>query len=56
VEKRIINSEERNGSGGLCDLYSCISGFCHQVAEKYSLRSYYAASSGNFWPTFRDNL
>ena len=33
-----------------------ISGFRHEVAENYALLSYYAASGGNFLPTFRDNL
>ena len=33
-----------------------ISGFFHEVAENCALLGYYAASSGNFLPTFRDNL
>jgi hypothetical protein len=33
-----------------------ISGFCRQVDENCILLSYYAASSGNFLPTFRNNL
>jgi len=33
-----------------------ISGFRREVDEKYALLGYYAASSGNFLPTFRDNL
>jgi len=38
-------------------IYICvISGFRHEVDEFYSLLGYYAASSGNSLPTFRDNL
>jgi len=33
-----------------------ISGFRREVAENGALLGYYAASSGNFLPTFRDNL
>jgi hypothetical protein len=33
-----------------------ISGFHHKVDESQVLLSYYAASSGNLLPTFRDNL
>jgi len=33
-----------------------ISGFRRQVDEDCALLGYYAASSGNFLPTFRDNL
>jgi len=33
-----------------------ISGFRHEVYENCALLSYYAASSGNSFPTFRDNL
>ena len=33
-----------------------ISGFRHEVYENCALLSYYAASSGNLFPTFRDNL
>jgi hypothetical protein len=33
-----------------------ISGFRREVDENYALMGYYAASSGNFVPTFRDNL
>ena len=33
-----------------------ISGFRSEVAENSSLLGYYAAISGNFLPTFRDNL
>jgi len=33
-----------------------ISGFRHEVDENCALLGYYAASSGNFVPTFRDNL
>jgi hypothetical protein len=32
------------------------SGFCRKVDENCALLSYYAASSGNFLPTFQDNL
>ena len=32
------------------------SGFRREVAENCALLSYYAASCGNFLPTFRDNL
>jgi hypothetical protein len=32
-----------------------ISGFRREVAQKCELLGYYAASSGNFLPTFRDN-
>ena len=33
-----------------------ISDFRREVDENCTLQSYYAASSGNFLPTFRDNL
>ena len=33
-----------------------ILGFCSKVAENCALMDYYAASSGNFLPTFRDNV
>jgi hypothetical protein len=33
-----------------------ISGFLREVAENYPPLGYYAASSGNFVPTFRDNI
>jgi len=33
-----------------------ISGFRREVDDKYALLVYYAASSGDFLPTFRDNL
>jgi len=33
-----------------------ISGFRHEVADNCALLGYYAASSGNSLPTFRDNL
>jgi hypothetical protein len=33
-----------------------ISGFRHEVDENCALVGYYAASSGNFLPTFRDNV
>jgi hypothetical protein len=33
-----------------------ISGFHHQVDENRALLGYYAASSGNSFPTFRDDL
>ena len=33
-----------------------ISDFRREVDEKYSLLGYYAASTDNFLPTFRDNL
>jgi hypothetical protein len=33
-----------------------ISGFHHEVDESRVLPGYYAASSGNLLPTFRDNL
>jgi len=33
-----------------------IYGFRHEVVENCSLLGCYAASSGNFLPTFRDNL
>ena len=32
------------------------SGFLREVAENCALLGYHAASSGNFLPTFRDNL
>ena len=37
-------------------ILSFISGFRRQVAENYALLGHYAASSGKFLPTFRDNL
>ena len=33
-----------------------ISGFLRELDEKYAVLGYYAASDGNFLPTFRDNL
>ena len=33
-----------------------ISGFRHEVDENYVLLRYYTVSSGNFLPTFQDNL
>ena len=33
-----------------------ISGFCREADENRTLLGYYAASSGNFLPTFRDSL
>jgi len=33
-----------------------IAGFRREVDEKHALLGYYAASSGNFLPTFRNNL
>jgi len=33
-----------------------ISGFRHEVDDSCALLGYYAAGSGNFLPTFRDNL
>jgi hypothetical protein len=33
-----------------------ISGFCHKVVQNHALLGYYTASSGNFLPTFWDNL
>jgi hypothetical protein len=38
--------------GHLC----VISGFCREVDENCALLDYYAAGSGNFLPTFWDNL
>jgi hypothetical protein len=43
----------------MCLLYFCLhvtSGFRREVDENCALLGYYAASSGNFLPTFRDNL
>jgi len=37
-------------------LTSVISGFSHKADDNCTLLSYYAASSGNFLPTIRDNL
>jgi hypothetical protein len=37
--------------------YACvISGFCREEDENCNLLGYYAASSGNFLPTFRDKI
>jgi hypothetical protein len=33
-----------------------ISGFCIEIDENFALLSYYAASSGNFFPMFWDKL
>ena len=33
-----------------------ISGFQAEVGKQYGLLGYYAASSGNFLPTFRNNI
>jgi hypothetical protein len=38
------------------DLNTVIYGFCREVDESCALLGYYAAGSGNFLPTFRDNL
>ena len=39
-----------------CTSFSMISGFRREVNKNCALLSYYAASSGNFLPKFRDNL
>jgi hypothetical protein len=40
-----------------CSLVECMtSGYCREVDENCTLLGYYAASSGNLLPTFRDNL
>jgi hypothetical protein len=38
------------------ELFYVISGFRREVDENYTLLRYYAASSGNFLPTFRDHI
>ena len=38
------------------DVWSVISGFRREVAENSTLLGYYAVSSDNFLPTFRNNL
>ena len=38
------------------DILCATSSFRHEVDENCALLGYYAASSGNFLPTFRDNL
>jgi hypothetical protein len=38
------------------DMIHVISGVRHEVAENCAVLGYYASSSGNFLPTFRDNL
>jgi hypothetical protein len=40
----------------LTDVQVQISDFHHEVAENCALLDYYAASSGNYLQTFRDNL
>jgi len=37
-------------------LFYVIAGFLREEAENVACLGYYAASSGNFLPTFRDNL
>ena len=46
------------GGISLVEIGDCcvVSGFRCEVAENCAVLSYYAASSGNFLPTFRDNL
>ena len=40
-----------------CRIFTClISGFRREVDENCARLGYYAGSSGNFSPTFRDNL
>ena len=58
-DKLLFNNLINNGgifkTGNNCP--SCeISGFRRKVAENCALMGYYAVSSGNFFPTFRDNL
>jgi hypothetical protein len=49
-----LGSEEFRWSEiGDCCVFA---GFRCEVAENCALLGYYAASSGNFLPTFRDNL
>jgi hypothetical protein len=38
------------------NVFCVISGFRREVTENCALLGYYAVSSGNFLPTFRDNL
>ena len=38
------------------DDFGVISGFLREIDQNCVLLGYYAASSGNFLPTFRDNL
>jgi hypothetical protein len=44
----------KGGGGGTGTVV--IAGFCHEVDENYTLLGYYSEGSGNFLPTFRDNL
>jgi hypothetical protein len=37
-------------------IFYVILSFRRKVYENCALQGYYAASSDNFWPTFRDNL
>ena len=37
-------------------ILSVTSGYRHKVDEDCTVVGYYAVSSGNLWPTFRDNL
>jgi hypothetical protein len=39
-----------------CSTVMLISGFRREVEVNHALLGYYAASSGNFLPTFRDNI
>ena len=39
-----------------CSVYCVISGFRREVDENCALLGHYAASSGSYVPTFRDNL
>jgi hypothetical protein len=51
----LINNHIKKAYGQLMIL-RVISGFRREVAGDRVLLGYYAASSGNFLPTFRDNL
>ena len=52
----ITRRPEKEQFLSLCYLLREISGFRREVAKNCALVGYYAASSGNFLPTFRDNL
>ena len=59
--KLSVHGEVRKGGFGgisLVEIGNCcvFAGFRRELAENRALLGYYAASSGNFLPTFRDNL
>ena len=60
LELKVLQSCQHNGSCAWLsftnELIFVIAGFRCKVAKNCALLDYYAAISGNFLPTFRDNL